>query len=523
ATSRQPLHGFIDRVLTEERSCTLPQLAVVQTREGLDRAIDASASPLRTEAGRTVGAIVVFRDISALQQQAQQLWHQAHHDALTGLVNRRGFVNRLQTTLDATVRAEDRHVLCYLDLDGFKRVNDTCGHAAGDELLRQISQLVQQRVRATDTLARLGGDEFCVLLYGCSLARASQIAEGWRAAIAAVRFAWAGQTFEIGASIGLFEIDASTPSTDGALKAADKACYRAKRDGRNCVRAYCPTDNRGSERRGDRAWIQRLERALAEDEFVLFGQAMLPLNDDRRQRSEVLLRLQADSGDYCMPMAFIPAAERYGLMPRIDFKIIQTAIACLQESEPTPELLGSDTLAPKTATPNSGRVFSINLSGASLSDRSFWQALADELDRHSGVGASLCFEISEMVAIANLSAAMDFITTFKRFGCEFALDRFSGMSSFSCLQQLAVDFLKLDGSAIAPSTSHPLDRAMLSSSIHISRAMGLQTVVLRAEHAEAIANVKALGADYVQGYGVAHPVLLTDRLGAASQFPRLSA
>ncbi|MEO1132885.1 MAG: diguanylate cyclase, partial [Cyanobacteria bacterium J06639_1] len=527
--SRQPLTRLVEGILAEGQWCCLHQLAVVVTRQGRDRVIEVSASPILTDDETAIGAIVLFRDASASQQQArqtQQLWHQAHHDALTGAINRRGLMKRLQTALDATTQAEARHVLCYLDLDGFKQVNDTCGHAAGDELLRQVSRAIQARVRATDTVARLGGDEFCVLLYGCSLARAKAIAESWRSAIASLPFEWNDRALTIGVSIGLSEIDASTASSDRALKAADAACYRAKRDGRNCIRASQPepppvpypqprssstpisSSTLGSKQRGDRAWIPRLERALVNNEFVLFGQDMLALGGKSAQRREILLRLQTSEGQYCMPMAFIPAAERYGLMSRIDLGIIRTAIARLSCAH-------SDSLDP-TGTPSANAAsepaFAVNISGASLTDRAFWDALASFLDQHLDVCPQLCFEISEMVAIANLNTAIDFISTFKHFGCEFALDRFSGLCSFAQLRQLGVDWLKLDSTASGHSASHALDRAILSSSIHVSRALGLKTVVLRAEAPEAIASVKALGADYAQGYAVARPVRLTQML-----------
>ncbi|MEO0854188.1 MAG: EAL domain-containing protein, partial [Cyanobacteria bacterium J06648_11] len=426
--------------------------------------------PIYSREGKPIGTVLVFRDVSKSRQLSRQLSHQASHDALTGLVNRREFKSRLAAAI-ASAREQDlQHVLCYMDLDQFKIVNDTCGHGAGDELLRQLSELLRHRIRTTDVLARLGGDEFGILLLQCPRDRAERIADELREHIASYRFVWQDKIFTVGASIGLVAIDAETCEIEEVLGAADAACYAAKARGRNCIQVYQTDDSNLARQRGERQWITRIEQALAVNRFVLYGQEIVPITtrpdgQPRPHHCEILLRLRDEADQVVPPMAFIPAAERYGLMPQIDRWVVSSFLRQFR------------TACHVGAGQPCDRVFTINLSGASLSDERFWQFLDAELAQSSLAPQNLCFEITETAAIANLSEVTEFIRKLKQLGCKFALDDFgSGMSSFSYLKTLPVDYLKIDGSFIKSIQSNAIDRVMVESFIDISHAMGIQTI-----------------------------------------------
>ncbi|MGM0412953.1 MAG: EAL domain-containing protein, partial [Pseudomonadota bacterium] len=449
------------------------------------------------EAERVIGAVLVFRDVGEMRRLSRQLSYQASHDALTGLINRREFEQRIQHALESAHNDGTEHALCYLDLDQFKLVNDTCGHAAGDELLKQLAERLRSRVRASDTVARLGGDEFGILLEACPLERARTIAEELRETVRVYRFVWDNQSFEVGVSIGLVAIDSDSGGLGGLLAAADSACYVAKDRGRGRIHVYQSDDADLERHQGEMEWAQRLRMALEEDRFCLYHQPFRTLAPELTREAgfgEVLLRLRQEDGTIVPPMAFLPAAERYNLMPAIDRWVVDQALQWL-ESEPAhrevPEQL------------------SVNLSGQSLSDPNTLGALLERLDGSQVDAERLCFEITETAAVANLTAASDFIRELRKRGCCVALDDFgSGLSSFAYLKHMPVDLLKIDGAFIRDMPDDATDRAFVESINQIGHIMGMRTVGEFAETPEIVEALREMGVDYAQGFAIGHPAPL---------------
>jgi len=434
---------------------------------------------------------------NAHRRAQEVIRHLAYHDALTGLVNRVEFENSVRHAL-RTASEGSRHALLYLDLDQFKVINDTCGHVAGDELLRQLATLLKEPIRESDTLARLGGDEFGVLLAHCSLEKAQSVAERMLQLIREFRFGWQDKTFAIGASAGLVVIDGSGQTLSDLLRTADMACYAAKERGRNRVQVYRPDDAELLQRHGEMQWISQLRRALEEDRFVLFSQPIVSLSPrhDGARQAELLLRLRSDDGTLILPGAFIPAAERYSLMPDLDRWVVRHAFAYIARqigAGPAPAL---------------GKCF-INLSGATLSDDGFAGYVREQLRIQAVPPESVCFEITETAAIANLASALEFIGEVKRLGCQVALDDFgAGLSSFSYLKTLRADFLKIDGSFIRDMLEDPMDAAIVQAINSVGHVAGLKTIAEFVETQEIRAALATIGVDYAQGYGIAHPSVL---------------
>ncbi len=424
----------------------------------------------------------------------ERLSWQASHDALTGLVNRREFEIRLGTALDKLYRQPSEHSLMFLDLDQFKVVNDTCGHAAGDQLLKHTSTLLHETLGASGLLARLGGDEFGVLLENCDANSAIGIAERLRLAVQELRFAWNGCVFSISASVGLVHV-AEADAMEETLRSADMACYMAKEKGRNRVQVYHPSDAELVERVGEMAWVQRIRNGLDEQRFCLFAQEIRSLNRDEPDRSgvELLLRLHDEDGKLVLPSSFIPAAERYGLMPLIDRWVVRNAFALLASRINSSELVQLSSCA-------------INLSGATVSDDDFIDYVHRQFDLYQVPPGMICFEITETSAIANLPSAKRFIQALKKLGCRFSLDDFgTGMSSFSYLKHLPVDYIKIDGSFVTEMLNSKVDRAMVETIAHIARVMGKRTVAEFVESNEILQALREIGVDYAQGYAIGKP------------------
>lgn len=421
-----------------------------------------------------------------------RLVFQASHDALTGLINRREFEHRLDRALAAGLVQGRSHVLCYMDLDQFKVINDTCGHAAGDELLRQLALLLKRNLRERDSLARLGGDEFALLLENCDIADASIVAEEVRAEVQRFRFKWQNQIFSIGMSIGMVAIDRTSGTVDAVLAAADAACYVAKDRGRNQVHVYEISDSDLARHRGEMHWVARIQRALEEQKLELAWQEIRPVHGvaDSRLHVELLLRMRGDDGALILPMAFIPAAERYSIMPAIDAWVVEAAITLCQQ------LLA-----------DGRRVqLGVNLSGASLKVAEFCRKLLQRLENVPEVGPCLCFEITETAAIGNLAVVNDFIIAMKRFGCQFALDDFgSGLSSFNYLKNLQVDYLKIDGVFVRDMVNNPIDRAMVDAIHRIGNLMAIRTVAEFVSSDAALAVLRQIGVDFAQGEAIHDP------------------
>lgn len=490
-TTRKPAENPVEKALQSGQIVSLANNTVLITRDGREIAIDDSAAPIRDHYNQIVGAVMVFHDVTQNRSLSRQISWQASHDSLTGLVNRHEFEQCLEQAVNDARTHNLEHALCYLDLDQFKIVNDTCGHAAGDELLRQVTTLLQTKIRQTDVLARLGGDEFGALLYQCSLEQAIGVAEVMRSAIQEFRFVWQDNIFSIGVSIGLVEINANSENRVSLLSHADAACYAAKNKGRNRVHIFQSDDEELLQQRGEMQWVSRITKALAENRFCLYSQIIAAIAPTATQEThyEILLRLRDEKGNLVAPMAFIPAAERYNLMPTIDRWVIET-------------LFKSWSLAEH----DSKTIYAINLSGTTINDDQFISFLREQFALYQVPPESICFEITETVAIANLTKASQFIRELQRYGCRFSLDDFgSGMSSFAYLKTLPVDYLKIDGGFIKNIVENSVDDAMVEAIARIGNVMGVKTIAEFVENDAILQRIKTLGVDYAQGYGVAKP------------------
>ena len=491
-STRESVECLAGRCLQEGRVVVGNDQAALLDRAGREVAIQNSAAPIRNREGRLLGTVVVFRDVSRERRLRRALAYQATHDALTGLLNRREFESRLQAAL-AESRGDPpvEHALVYVDLDQFKVVNDTCGHPAGDRLLKQVTSLLQTRVRTSDTLARLGGDEFGILLQDCGLDQAMKIADGLRQAIREYRYECDGEQIQIGASIGIVGIDKDTETVSAVMSAVDVACYAAKDGGRNRVHVYEAANV--PARHKEMQWLSPLQRACDEERLELYFQPIIPIgpNPDRLPQYELTLRMRDEQGRIVMPAEFIPAAERYNLMPAIDRwvirRVLKTVLARGQVGE--------------------GAVIAVNLSGTTLSDPTFLEFVLGELAGAEIRPGSLCFEITETAAIASLSHVVYFMRELKERGVRFALDDFgAGLSSFSYLKTLPVDFVKIDGQFVENVSKDPVDRSMVEAICQVARAMGIRTVAERVETAIVLDTLAEIGVDYAQGYLIAEPL-----------------
>lgn len=471
---------------------SIPESSLLMARGGLQFTIEQTVSPIREPDGAVIGMVVVFRDVTTERSLAHELAWQASHDALTSLVNRHEFERRLQELVESAQSARICHSLLYLDLDQFKLVNDTCGHVAGDELLRQLSTLLSAKIRTVDTLARLGGDEFGLLLPGCGIEQAQVIAEKLREEISEFRFMWEAKTFAIGASIGLVEITHETGTVANLLSAADTACYMAKDRGRNRVCVHRAQDAEVRRLHGEAEWVGRITRAFEENRFQLYFQKIIPVHPERNpEHREILLRLIDETGQLVPPMAFIPAGERYGLMPSIDRWVVRTLFAWMK--------------AHRRQLAESIR-YSINLSGQSLGDDAFTDFVEDQFHLSGVLPGRICFEVTETAAIANLAHAMRMMSKLQAMGCGFSLDDFgSGMSSFAYLKNLPVDSIKVDGAFVRDMLTDPIDCAMVEAIIRIGHVMGLKTIAEYVENEAIMRRLAELGVDYVQGFGMHRP------------------
>lgn len=481
--------ALVRRCLSGENMGVLVDRYLLQACDGRALHIDVSVAAIRDAADATTGVVVVFRDVTQERELTRQLAHQATHDALTGLVNRFEFERRL-AMLIPTAGTHAPHALLYLDLDQFKVVNDSCGHAAGDDLLRQVAALMRTKLRACDTLARLGGDEFGVLLEHCTVNEAGRIANALRELMQGFRFAWADKSFSIGVSIGLVPITHPGDTLAGIFSAADSSCYAAKEMGRNRVHVYHAGDSVLAQRTGEMRWMPRIQRALAEDRFRLFWQPIQPVSPEASPelRGEVLVRMLDESGRLVPPGAFLPAAERYGLMLALDRWVLQHSLQALARRN------------------GEAVTFSINISGHSLGSTEFLDFVIDQLDDAAAPAHRVCFEVTETSAVSELTHALRFIDALKGRGCRFALDDFgTGLSSFSYLKTLPVDFLKIDGAFVGGLMTSDVDKAMVEAVHHIGHMMGLKTIAEWVDRPAILPVLRRIGVDYAQGYALGHP------------------
>ncbi len=466
------------------------RMVLLHRQDGRDIPIRQTVATIRSRAGTPLGATIVFQDMSEARAMEQRLAYHATHDPLTDLINRREFEARLQHALRTAREEHKRHVVLYMDLDQFKIVNDTCGHVAGDELLKQLATLLRRQLRGSDTLARLGGDEFGVLLQGCSLREGRQIAESLRRTVSGFRFVWEEKAFEVGASVGAVAITPESPDVVTVLSRADMACYAAKDRGRNRVHVYEESDAELLRRHGEMRWVSQIRRALEEDRFVLYYQDIKPLQPTSEGRYiEVLVRLLDERGERVNPGVFLPAAERYNLIGNIDRWVVGHVF----------DWYARHALGRRLHV-------AINLSGATLGDPEFSRFVRERLRHYQVPGQAVCFEITENAAIANLSEAAEFMQRLKGLGCRFSLDDFgSGLSSFAYLKSLPVDYLKIDGRFVKGMLDDPVDCTMVSAINEVGQAMRLRTIAEYAENASILRELERLAVDYAQGFGVAPP------------------
>lgn len=458
---------------------------------------------MKKDLGRLVPAIErelhEAKERRARKKVEDTLWHLAYHDALTGLINRHEFETRLMNALQTAREGNQSHALLYLDLDKFKIINDTCGHIAGDELLRQLAIVMRSHVRDSDTLARLGGDEFGVLLTGCGLDDAVKIAGNLLKLIVDFRFVWRTKAFNLGVSIGLVVLDTQSGALAEVLGMADLACYAAKDLGRNRIQVYRKGEMESERRRGEVQWVARLNQALDEDRLALYAQRIVPLNGTNpgHENREIFVRLVEANGDLIQPGAFIPAAERHNITTALDSWVVDAAFKHLAQLQSGEDESGNAT-------------FFINLSCASLSDTAFSEFIREKLRAYALRPGSVCFEITETAAITNMSATVEFMKKMRREGCKFALDDFgSGLSSFCYLRTLSVDYLKIDGGFIQGLSGDPMNRAIVEAISQIGHVAGLQTIAEYVEDANTKAQLATLGVDFAQGYGIEPPLPLT--------------
>ncbi len=495
--NREPKETPIEQCLRENRVVGLGNDTVLIRRDGAETMIEDSAAPVRDRAGQVVGAVMVFYDVAAQRGNTHLLSYHATHDRLTGLVNRAEFERRLKGVLEQAKSRGGEHALCYLDLDQFKVVNDTCGHAAGDQLLRSFTKQLQTRVRDTDTLSHLGSDEFGLLLVSCPLGKAVAVAEDLLQLVHDFRFEWRGSTFHLGACVGVVPITAVDTEAGAVLAKADAACYAAKEKGRNRVQVYEAGNLEFAQRHGEMQWVSRLTQALEQDRLRLYCQPIVPLTPRAKGLThyEILVRMVDEGGKLVMPGEFIPAAERYSLMPQIDRWIVRHSLAALAQ-------ISQGRRARRPAA-----VCNINLSGATLGQKDFLDELRGEVERAALPPGAVCFEITETAAVANLEQATKLIRALKSQGCTFALDDFgTGLCSFAYLREMQVDFLKIGGTFVKEIAHDPAARASVQAINTVGHTLNMRTVAEHVSSPAILKYVREMGVDYAQGFAIAKPM-----------------
>jgi diguanylate cyclase (GGDEF)-like protein/PAS domain S-box-containing protein len=495
---RRSLGDPVHKALSNGSRVTLARRAVlVPAHPGAanaERFVEFSVTPLRSEGKEATGLVMVLHDTSELRGLTRQMTYQASHDALTGLVNRREFERRLQEATDSAQTSAVGHALCYLDLDHFKVVNDTCGHTAGDNMLREIASLIKDTVRDSDTVGRIGGDEFALLLVGCPLEKARQIADNVVRSVNDFRFVWKDKIFNVGVSIGLVEIGRDSGTIEDIMNAADSACYVAKKQGGLHVHVYSAREEASARHSGEIHWLLKLQGALRDNKFELYFQPIVHARAGgvSGPALEVFVRLAGEHGQPAAPPAeFIRAAERYRLMPHVDRWVVQAVLAALGR--------GGLKLPP-------GRSVAINIAGQTLGDAEFLEFVVECFDHTGASPGDICFEVTENSVVANLDHAQRFIAVLHGMGCEFALDDFgSGLSSFSTLKTLPMDYLKIDGSFIKNLAADSVNQAMVAAMIELSRSLNFRVVAEQVEDQLSLDTVTGMGIDFVQGFVVGRP------------------
>ncbi len=511
STTNAPIKYPLETCVHHGATVKHDALLILLRSDGKEYIIQDTASPIKDRQNETIGMVLVFHDVSKIQNMSDQLAYQASHDDLTGLINRREFESCLKKALTSVQQSDSCHALCYIDLDQFKVINDTYGHQAGDELLRQLSSHLKEQIRKGDVFARLGGDEFGVILTDCPMDKAREIANSIKTAVQSYQYNWHGHNFTTGASIGLVPITDNNDSLNELLMKADSACYIAKDKGRNRVHIYQPNDEDIIKRAGDMQWLQTIQQSIENNHFVLYSQPIQPIcpDTDLPVHNEILVRMKDENNNIVLPDEFIPATERYQLMGNIDRWVISNTFTTLSSYNQDNSLL-----------------FNINLSAQSICDNNFLDYLIEQFDEHDISPKSITFEITETAVMSNMSRAITFIDTLKDMGCTFALDDFgSGLSSFGYLSSLPVDYIKIDGYFSSELVNNPVNYSIIESINHIGHVMGLKTIAESVENEAILNELKACGVDYVQGFGIKKPQPLATVFNAATtnniaQFPK---
>ena len=493
ADTRNPRPNVVEDCLASRHVMEPAQASLLVLEDGSELAVRESAAPIITENGDLAGAVLVFTNVSQLRSLQRRLEHLASHDPLTGLINRREFELRLADAISDAANSFRQHILCYLDLDEFKLVNDTCGHGAGDELLRQLTSVLSAVSPKNNTLARLGGDEFGMLFMNCDPDEATAYAQSLLDAVRQYRFQWEGQIFEVAASIGIVPVVGGNGNLAELLSAADSACYVAKDRGRNQIHVTRVDDSAVRIRHTEMLWVERINRALHENRFRLFKQPIRPLQQKSAPRyHELLLRLVDGEGNIVAPSQFITAAERYRMMPVIDLWVVGAALNSLSSIA--------------NVADESTAAFTINLSGQSFGNAELKALILEQLNQLQIPPRKVMFEITETAAISNLSQALDFMKALRQLGCRFILDDFgSGLSSFRYLKSLDIEFLKIDGELVREIATDPIQREMVAAIHRIGESMGIQTIGEWVENSEIEETLTEIGVDYAQGWGIGRP------------------
>ena len=496
-SDRHTLDDPVERSLAMRRRVNMGRRAMLVSANGENEiSVELSASPIRGPGNSISGTVIVFHDVSELRGLTRQMSYQATHDPLTGLINRREFERRLQEALDSAKSGDTTHMLLYMDLDRFKAVNDSCGHLAGDNLLREIATLIKEQVRESDYVGRIGGDEFGTLLIGCPIDKAPKIAADICTAVGDHRFVWKDKVFDVGVSIGLVEIQHSSSSMQDVMSAADSACYVAKQRGRGQVHIYSAKDEAIARERGDIRWLRQMQTALHENLFELAAQPIIATgrSDADGPAVEVLLRLPDEDGRIAQTAEFLRAAERYQLMPQIDRWVIKATLTALSSGQiRLPE----------------GRSCMINISAQSISDESFLSYIVDTLDRSSVSPSMLSFELTESAISTDLQHVVRFVEVLHGIGCEFALDDFgSRLGAFANLKSLPVDYLKIDGSYTHRLASDGVNQEMVSAMVKLGRTMEFRIIAEQVEEQSDFDWLRGVGVDFVQGHFIEPPTML---------------
>jgi len=477
------------QAMETRKTLTLANHTVLINRSGESISIEDSGAPIIDRQGSIIGSVLVFHDATEARKLRTKLTWQATHDPLTELYNRAAFENYLEEAIDeCSHTSHTQHTLLYIDLDQFKLVNDTAGHHAGDELLKQVSIRIKEQIREADLLARIGGDEFTILLKNCHIEDATIVAENIRREVYELRFMWDEKVFHVGTSIGVARIQGVT-SKSTVMSQADIACYLAKEHGRNRIHFYNEKDSAAESTYSQFNWVERIKHAIEEEAFILYAQALIPLQHKQPHKSfEILVRLQDEQGQIILPDQFLPAAERFNLMGKLDAYIVEHAINWLKTHSQSINLLN------------------INISGQSLQSDEFNNRLLALLAKNENINQKICFEITETTAITHMSSCINFLNNIKSHGCHLALDDFgSGFASFSWLKTLPVDFVKIDGAFILDVLTDNVDAAMVKALHQVSQEMHIQSIAEFVENQEVSDWLQEVGIDFAQGYHYSKP------------------